>query len=209
MEIDELKPIVEAMVFAADEPLTFKAIKDVLKDVEKNQIQEVIDLLNKEYEDAQRAFQIKEIANGWQMQTKEDFAPWLSKLYSLRKKGRLSKPALESLSVVAYKQPVTRAEVEAIRGVNVDGVMALLMEKDFIKILGRKDSPGRPIIYGTTDKFLEYFGLVSVKDLPPIEEFVKEEEPIPEELLKQGEENIEGQKAEEPETEDSNLETED
>ena len=99
--------------------------------------------------------------------------------YKHRKKARLSKPALETLSIVVYKQPVTRAEIEAIRGVNVDGVMKVLLEKEFIRIAGRKDVPGKPIVYKTTNKFMQHFGLASLAELPKIDEFVSEHEVKP------------------------------
>jgi len=172
-EICDYKKIIEALIFSTDEPLTIKTIISVLPDINEKAVEAFVEEINQEYLQLNRPFQIVKLAGGFQMVTKSEYSLWLTKVYNLRKKGRLSKPALETLAITAYKQPITKAEVEAIRGVNVDGVMNVLMEKDLIKILGRKDVPGRPIIYGTTMKFLQYFGLADLKDLPSVEEFVK------------------------------------
>ncbi|MBU0650555.1 SMC-Scp complex subunit ScpB [bacterium] len=164
------KQIIEALLFAADEPLLYKEISSAVEDLKEDQLTDIIDQLNAEYIEQRRTFRINKIAKGYQMVTISELYPYLSKLFNSRKKGKLSKAALETLAIVAYKQPVTKAEVEAIRGVTVD--MAPLLEKELIKILGRKDVPGKPIIYGTADKFLQYFGLPDIKDLPDFKEFV-------------------------------------
>ena len=170
-----IKRTVEALIFAAAEPLTLKEIKSIVNDVDKKILDETVALLNQEYAQEQRAFHIVPLANGWQLVTREEFAEDLKQLYDHRVKTRLSKPALETLSIISYKQPVTKIEIENIHGVNADGMIKSLLNRELIKITGRKDVPGRPIIYETTDKFLQYFGLESLKDLPSLEEFVKED----------------------------------
>ncbi len=141
--------------------------------------------LKKEYEAQGRGFRLFEIAGGYQLVTDEKFSPYLKKFYQSREKRRRSQASLETLSVVAFRQPVTRADIEGVRGVNVDGALKSLLEKGLVKIAGRKEVPGRPILYGTTKEFLEHFGLNSVKELPPLSEFTLkdiEEHLLPPEL---------------------------
>ncbi|PIV39499.1 MAG: SMC-Scp complex subunit ScpB, partial [Candidatus Omnitrophica bacterium CG02_land_8_20_14_3_00__42_8] len=161
----------EAMLFVSDKPLFLNEIKSVLEGPEADEIKEVIDELAGEFETQGRPLRIKEIAGGYQIATDPVFAPWLKKLYKTAGSDRLSGPGLESLAIIAYKQPVTKPEIEAIRGVNVDGVLKTLIEKNLIKIMGRRETVGRPIIYGTTQEFLQYFGLNSLQELPKLEEF--------------------------------------
>ena len=120
--------------------------------------------------------ELAEVAGGFEFGTREDMAEWIRRMDHYEHHRRLSRPALETLAIVAYRQPVTRPEIEAIRGVNVDSIMRNLSEKRLVRILGRKDVPGKPIVYGTTNEFLEYFGLAKLDDLPPLEEFVDQEE---------------------------------
>ena len=176
------KKIIEALIFASEEPLAFKDLKKVFPEIVMEEVERDIVVLNEEYANTGRPFSIKYIAEGWQMTANDDMGEWIQKLFADKKKGKLSKAALEILSIVAYKQPVTKAEIEAIRGVAID--MNVLLEKNYVKILGRKDVPGKPILYGTTTKFLEYFGLSDIKSLPKLEEF--EEAPSSVEV---GEEN--------------------
>ncbi len=178
MEHNEEKPLkrlVEALIFAAAEPITFKDIKNICPNIEKNNLSQIIAELNKEYSDSERAFHIMDLANGWQLVTHEEFADELRELYKHRIKTRLSKPALETLAIISYKQPITKSDIENIRGVNADGMIKTLLNRELIRIAGRQDVPGRPIIYATTDKFLQYFGLASLRDLPKIDEFAKDE----------------------------------
>ncbi|MBI5145075.1 MAG: SMC-Scp complex subunit ScpB [Candidatus Omnitrophica bacterium] len=164
-----VKSVIEALLFASDRPLTLEQIKNVLDNFQTSEIRRILEELSKEYEAANRGIRIIEVAGGFQMITANTFSCFLKKLYKQRRVDRLSKPALETLAIVAYKQPVTRLEVESIRNVNIDGMMRNLLDKDLIRVCGRKKAPGRPKIYGTTRQFLEHFGLKSLEDLPKID----------------------------------------
>ena len=163
------KQILEGLLFASDEPITIEQLGGVLE-LPAEEIRALVDALRREYAAQQHALTILEVAGGFQMATIPDVAPWIRQCYRQAHKERLSKPALETLAIMAYKQPITRAEIEAIRGVNVDGVVESLLEKNLIRIMGRKDAPGRPILYGTTKEFLQYFGLNALVDLPKLAE---------------------------------------
>jgi len=171
MDKVQAKNIIEAMLFVSDKPLFVNEIKGVLEEVTVSQIKEVISELAKEYDQAQRSFSIKDIAGGFQIVTDPVLAPWLKKLYKTSGVDRLRGPSLETLAIIAYKQPVSKPEIEAIRGVNVDGVLKTLTEKNLIRVVGRKETVGRPILYGTTSEFLQYFGLNSLEELPRLDEF--------------------------------------
>jgi len=171
MERDQAKKIIEAMLFVSDKPLFMNEIKSVLEEVDTAQIKDIVSDLSKDYENSNRAFTIKEVAGGFQIVTDPVLAPWLKRLYKTSGADRLTGPSLETLAIVAYKQPASKPDIEAIRGVNVDGVLKTLVEKNLVKIAGRRETVGRPIIYGTTQEFLQYFGLSSLKDLPKLEEF--------------------------------------
>jgi len=171
MEENNLKSAVEALIFASERPVTLEQLKKVLGNPEPGQLRKVVDELKGEYEAENRGFRIAEIAGGFQMITASGFAPFLKKLYKDRSVDKLSKPALESLAIIAYKQPLTKSEIESLRNVNVDGVMKSLLEKNLIRISGRKKIPGRPFVFGTTRQFLEHFGLKSLDDLPKFEDF--------------------------------------
>ena len=191
MERDQAKNIVEAMFFVSDKPLFINEIKGVLEEFNSQEIKDIISELAKEYEDTSRSFRIKEIAGGYQVVTDPSLAPWLKKLYKTSGSDRLSGPSLETLAIIAYKQPVTKPEIEAIRGVNVDGVLKTVIEKNLVRIAGRRETVGRPILYGTTSEFLQYFGLNSLKELPNLEEFNITEKDIelPEHLRKEEEDS--------------------
>ena len=191
MERDQAKNIVEAMFFVSDKPLFVNEIKGVLEEFNSQEIKDIISELAKEYEDTSRSFRIKEIAGGYQVVTDPSLAPWLKKLYKTSGSDRLSGPSLETLAIIAYKQPVTKPEIEAIRGVNVDGVLRTVIEKNLVRIAGRRETVGRPILYGTTSEFLQYFGLNSLKELPNLEEFNITEKDIelPEHLRKEEEDS--------------------
>jgi segregation and condensation protein B len=171
MDRKQAKNIIEAMLFVSDKPLFVNEIKGVLEEFDGRDIKDMVSELVKEYEETQRAFSIKEIAGGFQIVTDPMLAPWLKKLYKTSGLDRLTGPSLETLAIIAYKQPVTKPEIEAIRGVNVDGVLKTLIEKNLVRIAGRKETVGRPILYGTTSEFLQYFGLGSLEELPNMEEF--------------------------------------
>jgi segregation and condensation protein B len=189
MERTQIKNIIEAMLFVSDKPLFLSEIKIVLEGPDANEIKDVIAELTSEFETHGRALRIKEIAGGYQIVTDPVLVSWLKKLYKTAGADRLSGPSLETLAIIAYKQPATKPEIEAIRGVNVDGVLKTLIEKNLVKIMGRRETVGRPIIYGTSQEFLQYFGLNSLDELPKLEEFNFTEKDIelPEHLQKKEE----------------------
>ena len=164
--------VVEAVLFASDESLPAARLADITG-IPAKQIREHIKNLNDKYQANNNAFRIEEIAGGFQMLTLSCYNPWLKKLLRVRSDGKLSPAALETLAIIAYKQPVIRADIEAIRGVQVGEIIRNLMYKGLVKIVGRAEVLGRPMLYGTTKKFLETFGLNSLKDLPKIEELKK------------------------------------
>ena len=175
---NNLKSAVEAIIFASEKPVTLEQIKKVLGNLDTASVRNIIDELRSEYEIQNRGFRITEIAGGFQMNACTVFAPFLKKLFKERSVGKLSKPALESLAIIAYKQPLTKAEIESLRNVNVDGVIKSLGEKNLIRICGRKKVAGRPFVFGTTREFLQHFGLKSLEDLPKIEDFTAMAEKI-------------------------------
>ena len=166
-----VKAVIEALLFASAQPLTLEKIKEVLGDFQTTQIRKLLEELGQEFEKSNRGIRIAELAGGFQLITPPDLALFLKKLYKGRRIERLSRPALETLAVIAYKQPVDKLEIGSIRNVNIDGVVKSLIDKDLIRIAGRKKSPGRPFLFGTTRKFLEYFGLKSLEELPRVENF--------------------------------------
>ena len=153
----------------SEQPISLDRIAGVLTDCSRKDLKEILNELEEEYEERAGALQIVEVANGYQFRTRAEFAPWIGKLRQQRF-ARLSRAALETLAIVAYRQPVTRAEAESIRGVDSGAVLGTLLERRLLRILGRKEVPGRPILYGTTQEFLELFGLKSLKDLPTLRE---------------------------------------
>jgi segregation and condensation protein B len=171
MSEDNTRAVIEALLFASDKPLTLERIKAVLDNLETTEIRKILEELNSEYAKSNRGMRITEIAGGFQMIAAPAFSSFLKKLYKGRRVERFSQAALETLAIIAYKQPVTKREVEAIRNVNVDGVIKNLLEKDGIRVTGRKKAPGRPKVYGTTLQFLEFFGLKSLEELPKVENF--------------------------------------
>jgi len=168
--VEELERIIEALLFASPEPLTIARIRSIVPGLEKQQVVEAINSLRQEYAGESRSFQIVEIGGGFQLTTKPDYAIWVGKLFEERSRQKLSRAALETLAIIAYKQPVMRSTIESIRGVNVDGVLRTLMERDLVRIVGRGEGPGRPLLFGTTRQFLIRFGLNRLSDLPKIEE---------------------------------------
>jgi segregation and condensation protein B len=166
MDDTQAKRIIEALLFVFNEPLTLKRIGEVLPGTEPAKIRALIQTLNGEYETSQRAFRIQEAAGGYQIVTDQELAPWVKKALQSPKIDSVSVAALETLAIIAYRQPITKAEVEAIRGVDVSASLDTLVERRFVRIAGRKDSPGRPFLYGTTAEFLHHFGLKSIEALP-------------------------------------------
>ncbi len=167
---EEVKKVVEAILFSSNRTMTVAEFKRVLKGFTAPQIQKIVEELKTDYETNGRAFRINEVAGGYEISTLPQYAPWIVKLELQKKAKQATQSALETLAILAYKQPITRAEIEDLRGVDVSGVVSTLLERNLIKIVGRKEVPGRPYMYGTTDKFLEHFGLKSLNDLPNISE---------------------------------------
>lgn len=199
--LPSVKQILEALVFASDEPLNAKEIIAIFAMLDESErprrlnedaIVKSIDELNLEYEQTGRGFRIVKVAGGYQFATQQQFAPWLGKMLKEKSKRKLSISALESLAVIAYKQPVTKPEVEAIRGVNADYVLRTLLERNLITIVGRAATPGRPLLYGTTQDFLKHFGINDLSELPKpreIEELMAEAEfEVEKQMLKEMEE---------------------
>ena len=195
----ELKSIIEAILFNAQKPLSPKELRDVFsqtadnseeplaksfKKVKDEELVALLEELAKEHEAAARTYRLVCVAGAWQFVTQPEFAPWLKTLVGEKtRSGRLSQPALETLAIIAYRQPLTRAEIEQIRGVAVDGVMQTLLERGIVEQSGRAEVVGRPALYSTTPAFLEYFGLRGLDDLPAADELRKIPVKKPEALL--------------------------
>jgi segregation and condensation protein B len=171
----DLRRIIEALLFAADEPLTFRQMEDIFDLLDRDHqrwkitpdlVRETIDALNAEYEGTGNAFRIVKVAGGHQFATRPEFGIWLGAMLHEKAKRKLSVSALESLAIIAYKQPVTKPELETIRGVNADYVLRTLLERNLVTIVGRAATPGRPLLYGTTREFLKHFGINDLSDLP-------------------------------------------
>jgi segregation and condensation protein B len=166
----EPQAVVEAVLFSTDAPLTAAKLAQILDIGTPGDVKGHIEALNRRYEESASAFRVQQIAGGYQMFTLPAYAPWIAKLRKARSESRLSQAALETLAIVAYKQPIIRADIEAIRGVAVGDLLVRLREMKLIKIVGRAEEVGRPLLYGTTKRFLEVFGLSSIKDLPKLDE---------------------------------------
>ena len=161
--------LVEALLFASDTPLEAERIREVMDLADIHEARALVDELRTRYDTADSALSIVEVGGGFRMVTRPALAPWLMKLAKSRTRARLSRPALETLAIVAYRQPVSRPEVDAIRGVNSDAVLDNLLERRLIRIAGRKEAPGRPFLFETTREFLVAFGLRDLGDLPKVE----------------------------------------
>ena len=161
-----LTQIVEALLFASDAPLSAGDISLIDERLDEETVEAVVQQLREEYESQERAFTIYEIAGGYQLLTRPEFAPYLERFDTVPQQTRLSSPALEVLAVIAYRQPIGRNEIEEIRGVGSSGVLKTLQDRNLIDVVGRSEGLGRPLLYGTTPKFLEHFGFRSLEDLP-------------------------------------------
>jgi segregation and condensation protein B len=161
----DINNIIESLLFVAEEPLTLDRLKSILETVEAKEIKSALQALGDQYEARGGGFRLYEVAGGWQLRTRPEYNEWIKRMLQPSPQ-RLSKPALETLAIVAYNQPIIRADIEHIRGVDCGGVLRQLMERKLIRVLGRKEIPGRPLIYATTRLFLELFGLKDLKDLP-------------------------------------------
>jgi len=209
-----IKLIVESLLFVSDKPLTIKEIQACLPDSKPADIRSALKILKYEYETMGRSFGLKEVAEGFQLRSHADFAPYILRMFQTSP-SRLSRAAVETLAIIAYKQPILRHEIEKLRGVDSGGIIRTLLEKDLIRIMGRKDLPGRPLIYGTTKKFLEVFDLKDLSSLPKLKEIkslsIDEYEPT---ILQEGKQPAAGPEAgqteqespEEPETGQLELE---
>jgi segregation and condensation protein B len=164
-----LKLIVEALLFASEKPMTPKDINAVLTDTKPADIASALRVLKYEYEAMGRSYALQEVAGGYQFRTRSEFGAYVLKMMQASP-ARLSRATMETLAIIAYKQPIMRQEVERIRGVDVGGILRTLLEKDLIKIMGRENLPGRPLVYGTTRKFLEVFDLKNIDSLPKLKE---------------------------------------
>jgi segregation and condensation protein B len=165
-----LTQIVEALLFASDAPLSAGDIALIDERLDEDTVEAVVQQLREEYDSQERAFNIYEIAGGYQMLTRPEFAPYLERFDTVPQQTRLSAPALEVLAVIAYRQPIGRNEIEEIRGVGSSGVLKTLQDRNLIDVVGRSEGLGRPLLYGTTPKFLEHFGFRSLEDLPKPED---------------------------------------
>jgi len=166
-----LEQKLEAMLTVALEPISAEELADVVE-ADSETVTATLRMLRQEFQDQLRGFQVVELASGWVMQSAPEVASWVTKFANRDVSHRLSSAALESLAIIAYRQPVSRAQITALRGVNVDGVVRLLEQRGYIEDVGRAPGPGQPILYGTTELFLDRMGLATLSDLPPIEEFM-------------------------------------
>lgn len=169
MERDQLRSVLESLLFSAEGPLTVNRLGEILAGVEKREIISLLQELQSAYDREARGFRLAEVAGGYQMRTPKENADWVKNLLRDRP-ARMTRATLETLAIIAYKQPITRAEIEAIRGVDVDGVLSTLLERRLVRIVARKDVPGRPFLYGTTTDFLELFNLKDLSNLPTLKE---------------------------------------
>ena len=167
----ELKAILEAVLFVSPEPVPVARLMSILGTVSKAEVVQALGILTHDLDQDGRGIQLVQIAGGYRLVTKQEYGPWLKRMDKAKAAQKLSRSALESLAIIAYKQPLVRSEIEEIRGVETSGVLRTLCERKLVRIVGRKDVPGRPIMYGTTKFFLEHFGLHDLSQLPPLREF--------------------------------------
>jgi len=177
MEREEIKSIIESLLFVADGPLTIQRLGEVLEGVEREDLRSTLNELQAELENSQRGVRLVEVAGGYQLRTAKVNADWVKKFLGGRP-ARMGRATLETLAIIAYRQPITRAEIESIRGVDVDGVINTLLDRSLIRAVARKDVPGRPFLYGTTPEFLQLFNLKDLTHLPTLKEM--EEITLPE-----------------------------
>ncbi|HWX77004.1 MAG TPA: SMC-Scp complex subunit ScpB [Candidatus Acidoferrales bacterium] len=169
MEREEVKSIIESLLFVADGPVTLQRFQEVIEGSNKDEIRSALVELQKELENGPRGVRLVEVAGGYQMRTAKGNAEWVKKFLGGRP-ARMGRATLETLAIIAYRQPITKAEIEAIRGVDVDGVISTLLERELVRAVARKDVPGRPFLYGTTQQFLELFNLKDLTQLPTLKE---------------------------------------
>ena len=170
LDEQELKGIIESLLYISHEPLTIEKVSVVLAGPPKVVVHNTIRALQQDYAQEGRGLHIVEVAGGFSMMTRPDCAPWITRLSTIKASAKVSRSALEALAIIAYKQPIVRADIEQIRGVETSGVLRTLLDQKLIRMVGRKDIPGRPILYGTSKVFLQHFGLRDLRDLPPLRE---------------------------------------
>lgn len=175
MNLDRMRGIIEAIIFAAERPVSLDVLAEVFEDVSKKELETLLETMVSDWRAMNRGFQLNAVAGGWQFRTRAEMAPWLQRLRQERP-SKLSRAALEAMSIIAYKQPMTRPEVDDLRGVDSAGVIKNLLERGLIKIVGKKDAPGKPVVYGTTDRFLEVFSLRDLGSLPSLRDLKELEE---------------------------------
>jgi segregation and condensation protein B len=173
-ETNRNKAILEALLFASGEPLTIGAIAKATS-LSEQSIREIIRELTADYRDRNSGVVIAEIADGYEMATDPELAAWIRRMKNVHVSNKLSQPSIETLSIIAYKQPITKVEIDQLRGVNSDAAVKSLLDKRLVKIIGKKESPGRPFLYSTTNEFLQYFGLKNLTELPAIHDFFNTE----------------------------------
>lgn len=169
MDDTQSKALIEALIFVSENPLSLERMKEAIGGVQKKEIQRLLSELMEEYDRAPRGFTLVEVAEGFQFRTRPEYAEWIKKLKKTKPLA-LTQPGLETLAIIAYKQPVVRGEIEKIRGVDSGGVLRTLLERKLIRILGKKDVPGKPLVYGTSKQFLEMFGLKDLSGLPTLKD---------------------------------------
>lgn len=166
----QLASVIEALLFASEEPVTVASLRKVIEDATTDELRSALEGLKEQYDQSERGFALFEMAGGYLICTRDTYAPWVEKMIKGKRRVRLSRAGLETIAVVAYKQPISRSEVERIRGVDCGGVLGTLVERDLVMIKGRDTGPGKPLLYGTTQEFLNYFGLNKISELPRLDE---------------------------------------
>jgi segregation and condensation protein B len=170
-DAERLRAVIEALVFASEEPLTIADLRDLFPGVAEESLTGALETLAREYDRREGGLQIQQVAGGYRIATRSDFGEWVRALFRSRNRRRLSAAALETLAIVAYRQPITTPEIQALRGADPGGVLQTLLDRKLLRVVGRKKVVGKPILYGTTRDFLAHFGLNSLEDLPSLDEF--------------------------------------
>ncbi|BAG13784.1 segregation and condensation protein subunit B [Candidatus Endomicrobiellum trichonymphae] len=176
MEISEVRQILEALLFVSERPLSLRELKELIKTdyTDMDNIENILNELKEKYANLNKPYEIKFVADGWTFATKPQYSLWIKKLFKEKSVLKLSPAALETLAIIAYKQPITRAEIDEIRGIESSGVIDTLLDRKLVKVAGRKEALGKPLLYGTTQDFLKHFGLAHLSELPLIEDMPKD-----------------------------------
>ena len=171
MNMENLKNIIESLLFTTDKPLTIQRLQDIIENQSRDDIRSCINELKEDYSKRNGGIELSEVAGGYQFTTKFEYGEWVKKLFKSQTSYRLSRSSLETLAIIAYKQPITRAEIEHVRGVDSGGILRNLLEKRIIRISGKKETIGHPLLYATTQNFLRYFGLKDLSEMPSLKDF--------------------------------------